>query len=186
MMTNDMADTAKLALYINEARTMGIEVLPPDVNESQVHFAPAAKTADSNTGNGANGSSLNGKHSHSQAIRFGLAAIKGVGEVAVESILRARSDGGRFSSLAEMCERVDGRTVNRKVLEALIKCGACDSVGRNRATMFGQIDHTLARAASIIGDRQRGQSSLFGVLEERASREPESIADLPEWSEHEL
>src|SRR6185295_12254862 len=105
MMTNDMSDTAKLSLYIAEARTMGIEVLPPDVNESQVAFAPAREGT---------------------VIRFGLAAIKGVGEMAVESILKARAEGGRFSSLAEFCERVDGRTVNRKVLEALIRSGACD------------------------------------------------------------
>src|SRR5204863_7265257 len=102
MMTNDMADTAKLTLYINEARAMSIEVLPPDVNESGVHFAPAPVTSAADGGNGANGSSPNGRHSKTGAIRFGLAAIKGVGEVAVESILKARTEGGRFVSLAEM------------------------------------------------------------------------------------
>ncbi len=65
-----------------------------------------------------------------------------------------------------MCERVDSRTVNRKVLEALIKCGACDCFGETRASLFAAIDRTLARAASITADRQRGQSSLFGMLEE--------------------
>src|SRR5262249_48387166 len=107
------------------------------------------------------------------AIRFGLAAIKGIGEVAVQAILKARSESGRFESLSDMCQRVDGRSINRKVLEALIKCGACDGLGRNRATLFAQIEHTLARAASIIADRQRGQSSLFGALEERCSPAPE-------------
>ena len=68
-----------------------------------------------------------------------------------------------------MCERVDGRTVNRKVLEALIKCGACDCLGQTRATLFAQIDRTLARAASVIADRQRGQASLFGALEDRSA-----------------
>jgi DNA polymerase-3 subunit alpha len=174
MMTNDMADTAKLSQYINEARTMGIQVLPPNVNESEVHFAPAgnAFAATSATTRG--------------AIRFGLAAIKGVGEVAVESILKARQEGGRFQSLADMCERVDGRSVNRKILEALIKCGACDCLGQTRATLFAQIDRTLARAASIIADRQRGQSSLFDVLEDRSPQMPESVTSLPEWPEHEL
>jgi DNA polymerase-3 subunit alpha len=85
-----------------------------------------------------------------------------------------------------MCERVDGRTVNRKVLEALIKSGACDCLGQTRATLFAQIDRTLARAASIIADRHRGQASLFGALEDRSAQMPESISSLPEWPEHEL
>jgi len=165
MMTNDMADTAKLAQFINEAREFGIEVLQPDVNESQVHFAPAR----------------NGK-----AIRFGLAAIKGVGEVAVETILKARNEGGKFKSLSDLCERVDGRTVNRKILEALIKSGACDGFGQTRATLCAQIERTLGRAAGILSDKQKGQSSLFGVLEEKAPQMPESISNLPEWPQHEL
>ena len=165
MMTNDMSDTAKLSQYIAEARVMGIEVLAPDVNESQVVFAPAR----------------DGK-----VIRFGLAAIKGVGEVAVQSILKARDEGGKFTSLSEMCERVDSRTVNRKILEALIKSGACDGFGQTRATLFAQIDRTLSRAASIQSDKQKGQSSLFGMLEEKASPMPEAITNLPEWPQHEL
>jgi len=184
MMTNDMADTAKLSQYINEARMFGIEVLGPDVNESQVYFAPAggqestrAETSDQDS-SGAS-PSLGG-------IRFGLAAIKGVGEVAVETILKARNEGGKFTSLSDLCERVDGRTVNRKILEALIKSGACDGFGQTRATLFAQIERTLARAASILSDKQKGQSSLFGTLEEKAPPMPESISGLPEWPQHEL
>ncbi len=165
MMTNDMADTAKLSQYINETRAFGIEVLGPDVNESRVHFAPAQE---------------------GKAIRFGLAAIKGVGEVAVETILKARNERGKFTSLADLCERVDGRTVNRKILEALIKSGACDAFGQTRATLVAQIERTLARAASILSDRQKGQSSLFGALEEKAPPMPEAISNLPEWPQHEL
>jgi DNA polymerase-3 subunit alpha len=165
MMTNDMADTNKLAQFIAEARSMGIEVLAPDVNESQVVFAPAR---------------------NGQVIRFGMAAIKGVGEVAVESILEARKKGGEFKSLGEMCERVDIRTVNRKVLEALIKSGACDTFKETRATLFAHIDRTLSRASGIIQDRQRGQSSMFGMLEEKTAATPETIAKLPEWPQHEL
>jgi DNA polymerase III subunit alpha len=166
MMTNDLGDLKKLGEFITEARTMGIEVLPPDVNESQVFFAPGA--------------------SGRKNIRFGLAAIKGVGEVAVQSILDARRKGGEFKSLADMCERVDTRTVNRKTLESLIKSGACDPFGETRATLFAQIDRTLARAASIIQDRERGQSSMFDQLEERSTPMPESISRLPEWPQHEL
>ena len=165
MMTNDMGDIKKLGEFINEARLMGVEVLPPDVNESRVAFAPAR----------------DGK-----VIRFGLAAIKGVGEIAVESILAARKSGGEFKSLADMCERVDIRTVNRKTLESLIKSGACDAFKETRATLFAQIDRTLLRASSIIADRQRGQSSMFGMLEEKMPAMPESISRLPEWPQHEL
>src|SRR5262249_18010810 len=173
MMTNDMADTAKLSQYITEARSMGIEVFGPDLNESHVHFAPAPLKSQSVPQSEAS-------QETSSAIRFGLAAIKGVGEVAVESILKARTEGGRFNSLSDLCERVDGRTVNRKMLEALIKAGACDCLGKNRATLFSQIERTLARAAGILADRQRGQSSLFGTLEERASSPADSTSELPE------
>jgi len=182
MMTNDMADTAKLSQYINEAREFGIEVLQPDVNESQVHFAPAERSA----GVSPAGSDAAGTAALRQGIRFGLAAIKGVGEVAVETILKARNDRGKFASLSDLCERVDGRTVNRKILEALIKSGACDGFGQTRATLCAQIERTLGRAASIAADRQRGQSSLFGALEEKAPPMPESISNLPEWPQHEL
>ncbi len=165
MMTNDMGDTAKLGLYISEARTMGIEVLPPDVNESQVAFAPARGGT---------------------VIRFGLAAIKGVGEIAVQSILKARQEGDKFKTLQELCERVDTRTVNRKVLEALIKSGACDTFNETRATLFAQIDRVIARAANIAHDRVRGQASMFGMLEESTPKEQETMARLPEWPQSEL
>ena len=201
MMTNDMADTAKLShtstkresSYINEAREFGIEVLQPDVNESQVYFAPASarsrvrENAVDSGGDSAQRSALSrGAATETQGIRFGLAAIKGVGEVAVETILKARNERGKFTSLSNLCERVDGRTVNRKILEALIKSGACDGFGQTRATLCAQIERTLGRAASIAADRQRGQSSLFGALEEKAPPMPESISNLPEWPQHEL
>ncbi|HEY5915135.1 MAG TPA: DNA polymerase III subunit alpha [Verrucomicrobiae bacterium] len=184
MMTNDMADTEKLSEYIAEARSMGVEVLPPDVNESQVYFAPGAGQASrSGQSPGRNG---DGPGACATAIRFGLAAIKGVGEVAVQSVLKARQERGRFESLADMCERVDGRSLNRKILEALIKCGACDCFGQTRSTLFSQIDRTLARAAGIIADRQRGQVSLFGAFEDRAEAVPDARGSLPEWPEHEV
>ncbi len=165
MMTNDMAVTEKLSQYIAEARAMKIEVLPPDVNESQMYFAP----------------SPDGK-----AIRFGMAAIKNVGEAAVEAILKGRIEGGKFKTLSELCERVDGRSLTRKTIEALVKTGACDSFGQTRATLFAQIERTLSRAASILSDKQKGQSSLFGALEEKSPAMPEGISNLPEWPQHEL
>jgi DNA polymerase-3 subunit alpha len=165
MMTNDMANTEKLSEYIAEAREFGIEVLQPDVNESEMFFAPARE---------------------GKAIRFGLVAIKNVGEAAVEAILKARKENGNFKSLSELCERVDGRSLTRKTLEALIKTGACDAFGQTRATLFAQIERTLSRAASILSDKQKGQSSLFGALEEKAPPMPEAISNLPEWPQHEL
>ncbi|HSY75112.1 MAG TPA: DNA polymerase III subunit alpha, partial [Dongiaceae bacterium] len=165
MMTNDMANTEKLSEYIAEAREFGIDVLQPDVNESEMFFAPARE---------------------GKAIRFGLVAIKNVGEAAVEAILKARKENGNFKSLSELCERVDGRSLTRKTIEALVKTGACDSFGQTRATLFAQIERTLARAASILSDKQKGQSSLFGALEEKAPPMPEAISNLPEWPQHEL
>ncbi len=112
MMTNDMADTAKLSQYIDEAREFGIEVLPPDVNESQVYFAPAQAGRPAHRqkahplrpgGHQRRGRSRGGNHSEG-----------------------ARTKAGNSSRLSDLCERVDGRTVNRKILEALIKSGACD------------------------------------------------------------
>ena len=165
MMTNDMANTEKLSEYIAEAREFEIEVLQPDVNESEMFFAPARE---------------------GKAIRFGLVAVKNVGEAAVEAILKARKENGNFKSLSELCERVDGRSLTRKTIEALVKTGACDSFGQTRATLFAQIERTLSRAASILSDKQKGQSSLFGALEEKAPPMPEAISNLPEWPQHEL
>ncbi len=171
MMTNDMADTEKLSKYIDEAHEFGVEVLQPDVNESGVYFEPAP-----------GGPETNGKKN----IRFGLAAIKNVGEVAVQSLLKERNENGKFKSLADLCERLEARTVNRRALEALIKCGACDCFSQTRSTMFSQIDRVLARAAGIQSDKQKGQSSLFGTLEEKADAKVEVEKGLLEWPQHEL
>ncbi|HON07012.1 MAG TPA: DNA polymerase III subunit alpha, partial [Verrucomicrobiota bacterium] len=163
MMTNDMNDTNKIAILIDEARNYGISVLPPDVNESEVLFSPTP----------------DGK-----AIRYGLAAIKGVGEIAVQSIIQARQNGGKFQSLIDLCQRVDTRTVNRKVLESLIKSGACDCFGKTRASLLSMIDRVLVRGASIAADRTRGQNMLFDL----ASNNQENFEgeNLPELPEHQL
>ena len=147
MMTNDQGDTAKLSQYIAEAKTLGIETLGPDINASGLHFAPAAAEG--------------GR----RVIRFGLAAIKGVGEAAVEALLAARSLGGTFINLEDLCGRVETKAINRKALESLIKAGACDSVGPNRATVFHQIDGSMARATANASDKSRGQVSFFDTFE---------------------
>jgi DNA polymerase-3 subunit alpha len=164
MMTNDMDDTDKVSILVREAREFGIEVLPPDINESQVGFAPAPG---------------------GQAIRFGLAAIKGVGQVAVESILSARHAGAKFKTLLGLCERVETRTVNRKVLEALIKSGACDVLGMTRASLFAQIDRALGRAAQTAQDETSGQGSFFGLFDKHAAPQPDRLELLPEWPQSE-
>ena len=175
MMTNDMGTQEKLKIVLDEAKALGVEVLPPDVNDGQAFFFPA-------------NSKLKAQNSEppKQAIRFGLAAIKGVGEAAVKGIIEARDKGGKFTSLTDFCERVDSRTVTRKTLEALIKCGACDSFGETRASMFAVLDRVMARAASAAADRVRGQVSLFGMMEEPAAAKVEKTTQLPEWPQHEL
>jgi len=213
MLTNDMGTTDKLKIVLDEAKAMGVEVLPPDVNDGQAFFFPArtesrranplAPTGGEGQGEGAAAASARGANPSPrpsplsdkgegenakprQAIRFGLAAIKGVGEAAVKGIIEARDKGGKFTSLTDFCERVDSRTVTRKSLEALIKCGACDSFGETRASMFAALDRVMARAASAAADRLRGQVSLFGMMEEAAPKQVEKSAQLPEWPQHEL
>ena len=165
MMTNDMGDKEKLSILIAEARTFKIDVLAPDVNESQVAFGPAQDGT---------------------LIRFGLAAIKGVGEVAVETILAARGEGGKFTGLEDLCERVDGRSVSKKVLEALIRSGSCDTFGETRSTLFSRIDHAIVRASHVTQDRQQGQASLFGLMEETAVSASENAKQLAEWPQSEM
>jgi len=167
MMTNDQGDTAKLSQYIGEAKGFGIRTLGPDVNESRLNFAPAVASDGSGR----------------TVIRFGLAAIKGVGEVAVQTILDARVSGGRFTSLEDLCSRVDTRAVNRKALEALVKAGGCDSLGANRATTFSQIDHAMGRASAAAADKARGQVSFFDTFETAVAgpKKVEKAVVLEEW-----
>ena len=163
MCTNDMGDTSKLSVLIGEAKAMGIDVLPPDINESRVNFAPARG---------------------GEVIRYGLAAIKGVGEAAVEAMLEARDEGEPFTSLNDLCHRVDLRAVNRKVLEALIKAGACDGFGHTRASLVAQIERTLSRASSDAADKARGQETLFGMLDAdqpEADDIPAALRNMAEW-----
>jgi DNA polymerase-3 subunit alpha len=196
MMTNDQADLAKLAQYIAEAKGFGIEVLGPDVNESDVSFAPASlsRTGSSpvtvgqaaslpGAGSGKLPELIDGQAGRptSERIRFGLAAIKGVGEVAVRSILEARQAGGRFTSLQELCERVDTRAVSKKTIECLIKAGACDDLGPNRATLLAMLEHALSRASSLAADKAKGQSSLFDAFDSAPKKKVEKPVVLPEW-----
>src|SRR3990167_7849745 len=140
LMTSDFDNTDRLAIEINECKHMGIEVLPPDVNQSFVEFAVVP---DKNQ------------------IRFGMAAIKNVGTSAVEEILRAREEVGGFKSLEDFKNRVNTSTVNRKSMESLIKAGAFDSFGA-RHTLLANIDVLLAYASRSQKQRLSGQTDLFG------------------------
>uniref|UniRef100_E6Q2G1 DNA-directed DNA polymerase n=1 Tax=mine drainage metagenome TaxID=410659 RepID=E6Q2G1_9ZZZZ len=131
--------TEKLAEYIDVARRLGIEVLPPDVNESVSDFGVVG-----------------------ESIRFGLSAIKGVGEGAVASIVSARGRGGRYRDLFDFVERIDGKQANKRVLEALVKCGALDALPGNRSEKLEGIDRAVSLSATRARESALGQTSLFG------------------------
>jgi len=156
----------KIALAVEECRRMGIKVLPPDISQSKVGFTIED---DAN--------SLNGR-----AVRFGLSAIKNVGEAAIKVILDSREVGGEFKSLMDFCQRVDQQKVNKRVLESLIKAGAMDKFGK-RAPMLSGLDKI--RAKGVISQRQQanGQESLF---ENPTSLGEDSLPDMEEFTRQEL
>ena len=167
VLTNDRDNADKVAKGLRSARKIGIEVLPPCVNQSGVHF-----------------DAVQGK------LLFGMGGVKGVGTASVEAIVEARSAGGDFTSLFDFCERVDLKRLNRKTLEALVKTGACDCFELPRSQLFAAIDLALERAHTTQRDRSTGQSSLFGMLaapqEETQQNElPPHIEGLDEWPEQE-
>ncbi|MDH4064057.1 MAG: DNA polymerase III subunit alpha, partial [Acidobacteriota bacterium] len=168
LLTIEAANTDKLALYIAECRDRGIAVLPPDVNESQLHFTVVP-----------------------DGVRFGLTAIKGLGEGAIHSILHTRSTQGRITSLHQLCETLDLRLVNKRVLEALVKSGACDALvpdgvplAAGRATLTAAVDGAIEHGSRTQRDRDRGQAGLFAGEDDGLS-----IIRLPDaapWSDMEL
>jgi len=182
LLTSERANTEKMVHYIGECREMGIRMLPPDVNESHLYFTVV----------GAGGYSA-GTHPPAasgtpQAIRFGLAALKNVGEGAVEAILRARKAGGAFLSLFDFCERVDLRAVNRRVVESLIKSGSFDSLDNRRSALYAFIDQAMDLGQKHQRDREQGQSSLLGLLggDESGRRGATArLPDAPAWGEGE-
>ncbi|MDY6848433.1 MAG: DNA polymerase III subunit alpha [Thermodesulfobacteriota bacterium] len=158
LLTEDMENTDKVVKNIAEVRSMGIEVLPPDINASDRSFTV-----------------------HDNAIRFGLGAVKGVGSSAIEVILEVRREGA-FSSLHDFCERVNLQKVNKKVLEALIKCGAFDSLGGRRAQFMEALEGAMDAGQRLQRERTLGQESLFG-MEEIVSSSGNGHGKLPEVEE---
>lgn len=158
LMTNDMNNLEKVATFIEDAERFNIKVLPPSINMSMANFVPSK-----------DGSS----------IIFGLAGIKGVGDETAQAIVNSRIQGGEFKSLVDLCTRLDSKVINRKVLESLIKSGACDCLGHTRATLFSLIDSAISIGSRAAKDRVQGQSSLFDLM--GVAPVSESIQELPEW-----
>jgi DNA polymerase-3 subunit alpha len=165
LLTSERDNTDKIVEYVNESSRMGLKVQPPDINESEALF----KVEDKST------------------IRFGLLAIKNVGRGAAESIM-AQKEQGKFKSLEDLCQRVDLRLANRKVLESLIKCGALDYFGAGRAKMFASLDIILAEAQKIQKEKSSGQLSFFDQInkENGFSKIKNNLVDCKEWPEPQL
>jgi len=167
LLTSEKEHTDKVVEYVKECKRMGITVHPPTINESFSKFT----VEDSRT------------------IRFGLLAVKNVGQGAIDSVVDARKRDGTFSGLEDICERVDLRLVNRKVLESLIKCGAMGSFGLRRAQMMSMIQECLDQAARTHKDRSSGQLSFFdGGFSEDAgfSRVRVKAPEVKEWPDVQL
>jgi DNA polymerase-3 subunit alpha len=154
-----MTDTDKVQLLYDDARDHGLDMLPPDVNASDYRFVP-----------------LDAKR-----IRYGLGAVKGTGEQAIESIVAARRAAGPFRDLADFCRRVDRRLVNRRAMEAFIRAGAFDSLEPNRATLLASLGHAIEAAEH--GEQFKQQVSLFGGGDESAPHF--ELTRAPMWNERE-
>ncbi len=165
VLTNEIGgNNDKIGFYIGKTREMGIPVLPPDINESRGAFTPVGNS-----------------------IRFGLAAIKNVGEGVVEAIVEERKRNGRFKSLQDLLERVGNEGLNSRMVECLIRAGALDSLGATRPQLLAIVPQASEMAQQVRQEKQRGQTSLFDMLGEEDSAGMSDIVlpDIPDWSEKE-
>ncbi|MGA3324454.1 MAG: DNA polymerase III subunit alpha [Terriglobia bacterium] len=162
LLTAEIGNQDKLTHYLAECKDMGIGILPPDVNSSDLAFTPAGN-----------------------AIRFGLTAIKNVGSTAIESVLAARQKLGRFDNLVEFCEHVDLRLLNKRVLESLIKAGAFDSLGARRTQMLAALDRAMEIGQKRQREAESGQHGLFIGGSDAPPPPPLEMPDAPDWSEAE-
>ncbi|MCK5213800.1 MAG: DNA polymerase III subunit alpha [Candidatus Omnitrophica bacterium] len=166
LLTCEKDNIDKVVEYVKESEQIGITILPPDVNESFVEFS----VIDNHT------------------IRFGLLAVKHVGETAIESIVLQRKEGGPFKSLYNFCERVDLRLVNRKVLESLIKCGAFDSFKVFRSQLMAIVGKALEIGNNAQKEKASGQVSFFGMAGDLGGfkKESEIMPDINEWTKNQI
>ncbi|MBI5115563.1 DNA polymerase III subunit alpha [Candidatus Poribacteria bacterium] len=158
LLSSEMGNTPKLASYIEECRKMNISVLPPDVNISHLRFTVAENE-----------------------IRFGLAAVKNVGENAIKAIIEERRKGGPFKSLFDFCARIDSHLVNKRVIESLVKCGAFDTPVAKRSRIFGAIDSALEQGQSVQHDKEIGQTQLFDLAAAESSPATVRYPAVEEW-----
>jgi DNA polymerase-3 subunit alpha len=159
VLSADMDNTDKVVNLIDECRSMGLEVMPPDINHSVYAFT----VLDDCT------------------ILYGLGAIKGVGQAAVEGLISSREHNGPFTDLDDLCRRTDMQKLNRRVIEALIRSGALDSIGPNRATLMAHITDAMRLAEQHLHNTHAGQNDLFGEVSFAAATPVVSV--LPEWDE---
>jgi len=162
LLSCDVDNTDKVVKYINECKQMGIDVLPPDINESDHDFTVIK-----------------------DRIRFGLAAVKNVGDAALDSIIEERATHGTYASLADFCGRINSSRVNRKVLESLIMAGAFDSMNVKRSQLMAVLDEALEQAKAVQRDRLSGQMNLFALTGEEKSKPGTELQfpDIEEWPE---
>ena len=179
LLSNEINNTDKISVFVAECKRMGISILPPDLNKSGLKFTPEGSACVPL----AESQNASEDARATMAIRYGLAAIKNVGEAAMAIAIRERNERGEFSSLEDFCSRLDSRVANRKMLENLIKAGAFDFTGRDRAELFACIDESLNASAIAQRDRAAGQVSLFDEQTHAATvarRQP-----IRPWNEHE-
>ena len=162
LLTSEMHSTDGVVKYIAECRSQGIEILPPDINESDKAFTVIGSK-----------------------IRFGLAAVKNVGENAIESIVAARNDG-KFSSQFEFCERVDLKKVNKRVIEGLIKCGAFDSTEAFRSRMMASLEDCVDYGQRLQKEKADPQISLFDLKADQFAINLPNMSEIDEWDEKQL
>ncbi len=166
LLSSEIGNTDRVVQYINEARELDLEVLAPDVNESGYKFTVVGD----------------------RRIRFGLGAVRNVGEGAIASIIAGRNGGGRgggpYRSLVDLCDRIDLRLCNKRVIESLIDAGACDSLGAERSQLVAALDHAFSEAQARQQERFTGQHALFGD-ETPVPRPSSPLPDVPPWSEQE-
>ena len=171
VMSNEVSNTDKISIFVAECARMGMRILAPDINESGQKFEPASIPASGDT-------------PASPGIRYGLAAIKNVGEGAMIAAIAERESGGKFKSLDDFCSRVDSRKINKKAIECLVKCGAFDFTGIERAQLHSGIEVAMAAAASAHRDKAQGQDSLFGdmmAMSKPATSRASSGPAVPPW-----
>ncbi|MEJ2345149.1 MAG: DNA polymerase III subunit alpha [Gammaproteobacteria bacterium] len=161
VMSSDMDNTDKVVTLIEECRDMRLEVMPPSVNTSYYRFT----VADDDT------------------ILYGLGAIKGVGQGAIDSIIAEREAGGPFAGLFDYCRRIDLRKANRRVQEATIRAGALDQLGSNRASLMAQLPDALKAAEQHLRNHDAGIVDLFGGDDSAELAPPAALVELPEWDE---